>query len=60
MFEPTPTIISRRAKDPGREILQHPPSVMFSFRTVTKKRIDVFSRTLQVCVPCQGVCCIVF
>ena len=41
---------------PGREILQRPPSVClsvrpsvclsitFSFRTVTQKRIDVFSR----------------
>ena len=49
-------IISRGAEGPGREILQRPPSVRlsvrpsvclsvtFSFRTVTKKRIDVFSR----------------
>ena len=45
-------IISRGAEGPGREILQRPPSVRlsvclsvtFSFRTVTQKRIDVFSR----------------
>ena len=49
-------IISRSAEGPGREILQCPPSVRlsvcpsacpsvtFSFRTVTQKRIDVFSR----------------
>ena len=44
--------ISRGAEGPGREILQRPPSVRlsvclsvtFSFRTVTQKRIDVFSR----------------
>ena len=52
-------IISRGAEGTGREILQRPPSVhpsvcpsvclsvclsvTFSFRTVTKKRIDVFS-----------------
>ena len=47
-------IISRGAEGPGREILQRPPvrpsvrlsvclSVTFSFRTVTQKRIDVFS-----------------
>ena len=52
-------VISRRAKGPGWEILQCPPSVCpsvclsirlsihlsvsFSFRTVTRKRIDVFS-----------------
>ena len=36
------------------------PSVTFSFRTVTRKRIDVFSQTLQVRAPCHGVCCIVF
>ena len=47
--------ISRGAEGPGREILQRPPSVClsvclsvrpsvtFSFRTVTQKRIDVFS-----------------
>ena len=45
-------IISRGAEGLGREILQRPPSVClsvcpsvtFSFRTVTQKRIDVFSR----------------
>ena len=48
-------IISRGAEGPGREILQRPPvrlsvclsvrlSVTFSFRTVTQKRIAVFSR----------------
>ena len=50
-------IISRGAEGPGREILQRPRpsvclsvcpsvclSVTFSFRTVTQKRIDVFSR----------------
>ena len=41
-------IISRGAEGPGREILQRPPSVClsvtFSFRTVTQKRIAVFSR----------------
>ena len=54
-------VISRGAEGPGWEILQRPPSVhpsvcpsvhlsvTFSFRTVTQKRIDVFSR-----------CCIVF
>ena len=40
--------ISRGAEGPGREILQRPPSVRlsvtFSFRTVTQKRIAVFSR----------------
>ena len=47
--------ISRGAEGPGREILQRPPvclsvclsirlSVTFSFRTVTQKRIAVFSR----------------
>ena len=44
--------ISRGAEGPGRVILQRPPSVRlsvclsvtFSFRTVTQKRIDVFSR----------------
>ena len=40
--------ISGRAEGPGREILQCPPSVClsvtFSFRTVTRKRINVFSR----------------
>ena len=40
--------ISRGAEGPGREILQRPPSVClsvtFSFRTVTQKRIAVFSR----------------
>ena len=43
--------ISRGAGGPGREILQPPsvclsvcPSVTFSFRTVTQKRIAVFSR----------------
>ena len=36
-------IISRGAEGPGREILQRPsvrPSVTFSFRTVTQKRMD--------------------
>ena len=41
-------VISRGAEGPGREILQRSPSVCpsvtFSFRTVTQKRIDVFSR----------------
>ena len=49
-------VISRGAGGPGREILQRPPSVCpsvrlsvcpsvtFSFRTVTQKRIAVFSR----------------
>ena len=45
-------VVSRRAEGPGREILQHPPSVhpsvrpsgTFNFRTVTQKRIDVFSQ----------------
>ena len=49
-------IISRGAEGPGREILQRPPSVClsvcpsvrpsvtFSFRAVTQKRIDVFAR----------------
>ena len=46
-------IISRSAEGPGREILQRPRpsvrpsvclSVPFSFRTVTQKRIYVFSR----------------
>ena len=49
-------VFSRGAEGPGREILQRPPSVClsvcpsvclsvtFSFRTVTQKRIDVFSR----------------
>ena len=31
---------------------------MFSFRTVTRKRIDVFSRNFAG--MCMGVCCIVF
>ena len=38
--------ISSRAEGPGREILQCPPvcpSVTFSFRTETRKCIDVFS-----------------
>ena len=55
-YPPYPIFISRGAEGPGREILQRPPSVClsvrlsvrlsvtFSFRTVTKKRIDVFSR----------------
>ena len=37
------------------------PSVMFSFRTVTQKRIDVFSRNFAGYVHhVMGVCCIVF
>ena len=55
-FNELPTVhlffISRGAEGPGREILQRPPSVRlsvrlsvtFSFRTVTQKRIAVFSR----------------
>ena len=42
-------IISRRAVGPGTgDIATAPvcPSVAFSFRTVTRKRIDVFSRKL--------------
>ena len=66
-------IISRGAEGPGREILQRPPSVRlsvrlsvtFSFRTVTQKRIDVFSRNFAgMCTMSWGggggVCCIVF
>ena len=42
------TLLSPAAPEgPGREILQRPPSVClsvtFSFRTVTRKRIDAFS-----------------
>ena len=53
MLEIQNFIISRGAEGPGREILQCPRpsvcpsvrlSVTFSFRTVTQKRIDVFSR----------------
>ena len=51
-------LISHCAEGPGREILQRPLSirlsVMFSFRTVTRKHIDVFLETLQVCAPCHG------
>ena len=65
--------ISRGTEGPGREILKRPPSVCpsvclsvrpsvtFSFRTVTQKRIDWFSR--QICRyvhQVMGVCCIVF
>ena len=47
--------ISRGAEGPGREILQRPLSVcLFSFRTVTQKRIDFFLKTLQVRAPCHG------
>ena len=36
-------------------------SVTFSFRTVTQKRIDVFSRIFAgTCTKSWGVCCIVF
>ena len=62
--------ISRGAEGPGREILQRPrlsvrpsvrPSVTFSFRTVTQKRIDVFSRNFAgMCTMSWGVCYIVF
>ena len=50
-------VISRRNEGPGREILERPPppvrlsvhlSVTFSFCTVTRKRIDVFSRNFAV------------
>ena len=57
-------IISRGAEGPGREILQRPRlsirlSVTFSFRTVTQKRIDVFSRNFAgTCT--KSWCCIVF
>ena len=47
-------LFPRRAKGPGRELLKRPPSlsvclsvclsVTFSFRTVTRKCIAVFSR----------------
>ena len=67
----------RRPGTGGREILQRPPSVCpsvrlsvrpsvcpsvtFSFRTVTQKRIDVFSRNFEgTCTMSWGVCCIVF
>ena len=58
--------ISRGAEGPGREILQRPLlsvhlSVTFSFRTVTQKRIDVFSPNLAgTCTIVMRVCCIVF
>ena len=55
-------IISHRAEGPGREILQCPPPppsvrpVTFSFRTVTRKRIDVFSRNFAgTCTMSWGV-----
>ena len=60
-----PVIISCGAEGLGWEILQRPPppppsvcpSVTFSFRTVTQKRIDVFSRNFAgMCT----MCCIVF
>ena len=38
-------------------------SVTFSFRTVTRKRIDVFSQNFAgtgTCTIVMGVCCIVF
>ena len=42
-------VISRRAEALGREILQHSrppvfPAIMFSFRAVTRKHIDIFSQ----------------
>ena len=37
-------LIFRGAEGPGREILKHPPSVTFSFCTVTRKHIAVFSQ----------------
>ena len=36
------------------------PSIMFSFRTVTQKRIDVFFRNCRYVHQVMGVCCIVF
>ena len=45
-------VISHRNEGPGREILQRAPSVClsvtFSFCTVTRKRIDAFSRNFTV------------
>ena len=59
--------ISRGAEGPGREILQRPPSVCpsvcpsvrlsvtFSFRTVTQKRIAVFSQNFAgMCTKSWG------
>ena len=64
---PSCLVISRGAEGPGREILQRPPSVRlsvcpsvtFSFRTVTQKRIAVFSRNFAgMCTKSWG--CAVF
>ena len=49
-----------RRQRPGTGDIATPPrlsvrlSVTFSFRTVTQKRIDVFSRNFEVCAPCHG------
>ena len=49
----------RRRPGPG-DIATVCPSVTFSFRTVTQKRIDVFSRNFAgTCTMTWGVCCIV-
>ena len=61
-----------RRRRPGTGDIATPPvclsvrpsvclSVTFSFRTVTQKRIDVFSRNFAgTCTMTWGVCCIVF
>ena len=54
-------IISRSAEGPGREILQCPRlSVTFSFRTVTQKRIDVFSRNFAGTCTMSWGCAVQF
>ena len=44
----------------GRYCLSICPSVTFSFRTVTQKRMDVFSRNFAGMCTMSGACCIVF
>ena len=61
IYPPFPCYLPRRRR-PGMGDIATPPSVClsvrlsvtFSFRTVTQKRIDVFSQNLAGSAPCHG------